>query len=95
MLSEMNEVWSYLLYNKVYEGRHIGMLDNFLIKLFFEGKCLEAYKVFGAHPDKKGVRFTVYAPHARSVQVVGNFNEHNIIWRDIMMEACGLSILKG
>ena len=50
------------------------MLDNFLIKLFFEGKCLEAYKVFGAHPDKKGVRFTVYAPHARSVQVVGNFN---------------------
>ena len=60
MLSEMNEVWSYLLYNKVYEGRHIGMLDNFLIKLFFEGKCLEAYKVFGAHPDKKGVRFTVY-----------------------------------
>ena len=51
------------------------MLDNFLIKLFFEGKCLEAYKVFGAHPDKKGVRFTVYAPHARSVQVVGNFND--------------------
>lgn len=71
----MNEFWSYLLYNKVYEGRHIGMLDNFLIKLFFEGKCLEAYKVFGAHPDKKGVRFTVYAPHARSVQVVGNFND--------------------
>ena len=51
------------------------MLDNFLIKLFFEGKCLEAYKVFGAHPDKKGVRFTVYAPHARSVQVVGDFNK--------------------
>ena len=75
ILSEMNEFWSYLLYNKVYEGRHIGMLDNFLIKLFFEGKCLEAYKVFGAHPDKKGVRFTVYAPHARSVQVVGNFND--------------------
>lgn len=70
----MNEFWSYLMYNEVYEGRHIGMLDNFLIKLFFEGKCLEAYKVFGAHPDKKGVRFTVYAPHARSVQVVGDFN---------------------
>ena len=68
------------------------MLDNFLIKLFFEGKCLEAYKVFGAHPDKKGVRFTVYAPHARSVQVVGNFNDWD---GDIMMVVCGLSILKG
>ena len=39
---------------------------------------MEAYKVFGAHPEEyngeKGVRFTVYAPHARSVQVVGDFN---------------------
>ena len=54
------------------------MLDNFLIQLFHEGKCMEAYKVFGAHPEEyngeKGVRFTVYAPHARSVQVVGDFN---------------------
>ena len=44
------------------------MLDNFLIQLFHEGKCMEAYKVFGAHPEEyngeKGVRFTVYAPHA-------------------------------
>ncbi|MGX8680880.1 MAG: GlgB N-terminal domain-containing protein, partial [bacterium] len=55
------------------------MLDNFLIKLFHEGKCLEAYKVFGAHPEnnkgKKGMRFTVYAPNARSVQVIGDFNK--------------------
>ena len=54
------------------------MLDNFLIQLFHEGNCLEAYKVFGAHQEtcdrKKGVRFTVYAPNARSVQVVGDFN---------------------
>ncbi|MBO6048079.1 MAG: 1,4-alpha-glucan branching protein GlgB [Erysipelotrichaceae bacterium] len=57
------------------------MLDNFLIKLFHEGKCLEAYKVFGAHFEnnkgKKGVRFTVYAPHAKSIQVVGEFNKWN------------------
>lgn len=55
------------------------MLDNFLIQLFHEGNCLEAYKVFGAHlqtqDNKKGVRFTVYAPNARSVQVVGDFNQ--------------------
>lgn len=55
------------------------MLDNWLIQLFHEGKCLEAYKVFGAHFEvcgrRKGVRFTLYAPNARSVQVVGDFND--------------------
>lgn len=55
------------------------MLDNFLIQLFHEGKSLEAYKVFGAHVEtvdkEKGVRFTVYAPNAKSVQVIGDFNE--------------------
>ncbi|MEG0452723.1 MAG: 1,4-alpha-glucan branching enzyme, partial [Coprobacillus sp.] len=39
------------------------------------------YKVFGAHLEErdrqKGVRFTVYAPNARSVQVVGDFNGWN------------------
>ncbi len=54
------------------------MLDDFLIKLFHEGNCLEAYKIFGAHPETvdniDGVRFTVFAPNARSVQVVGDFN---------------------
>ena len=55
-------------------------LDNFLIQLFHEGNCLEMYKVFGAHLEEndgdKGVRFSVYAPHAKSVQVVGNFKKH-------------------
>ena len=39
------------------------MLDEFLIQLFYEGQCLEAYKVFGAHlckeDDVNGVRFTM------------------------------------
>ena len=56
-------------------------LDNFLIQLFHEGNCLEMYKVFGAHLEEndgdKGVRFSVYAPHAKSVQVVGDFNNWN------------------
>ena len=47
------------------------MLDDFLIHVFHKGNTLEAYKVFGAHLEtndhKKGVRFTVYAPNARSV----------------------------
>lgn len=54
------------------------MLDDFLIQLYHEGNCMEAYKLFGAHPETvdgvDGVRFTVYAPNARSVQVVGEFN---------------------
>lgn len=56
----------------------MAQLDNFLIKLFHDGNCLEIYKVFGAHMttenNKKGVRFTVYAPNAKSVQVIGDFN---------------------
>ncbi len=52
-------------------------LDLFL---FNEGKLKEAYRHFGAHLVKNdegnvtGVRFTVYAPHARIVSVVGDFN---------------------
>ena len=37
---------------KVNERSYIFMLDNFLIQLFHEGKCMEAYKVFGAHPEE-------------------------------------------
>ena len=70
------------MYNKNYErGLTMAQLDNFLIQLFHEGNCLEMYKVFGAHFEEmdgqKGVRFTVYAPNARSVQVVGDFNKWN------------------
>lgn len=57
------------------------MLDNFLIQLFHEGNCLEMYKVFGAHPTKEkgknGVRFSVYAPNAKKVEVIGSFNNWN------------------
>jgi len=48
--------------------------------LFNEGKLKEAYRHFGAHLIKDelnqttGVRFTVYAPHARIVSIVGDFN---------------------
>ncbi|MDT8336726.1 MAG: 1,4-alpha-glucan branching protein GlgB [Candidatus Izemoplasmatales bacterium] len=52
-------------------------LDLFL---FNEGKLKEAYKLFGAHVVKdesnaiKGVDFRVYAPHAKIVSIVGDFN---------------------
>lgn len=44
---------------------------------FFEGRTIEAYKLFGAHKEDKGIRFTVYAPNAKNVQVSGEFNGWN------------------
>ena len=41
---------------------------------YHEGKSLEAYRFFGAHPEKEGVRFTVYAPNAQAIQVIGSFD---------------------
>ena len=57
-------------------------MEVFLMKLerfncFFEGRTIEAYKLFGAHKEDKGIRFTVYAPNAKNVQVSGEFNGWN------------------
>jgi 1,4-alpha-glucan branching enzyme len=47
--------------------------------LFHEGNLFESYKVFGAHSEtqegEKGTRFTVWAPRAAQVHVVGDFNK--------------------
>ncbi len=54
----------------------IGELDHYLLG---QGTHYEIYKKMGAHKVKKGkkegVYFAVWAPHARSVSVVGDFNE--------------------
>ncbi|CAH0344084.1 1,4-alpha-glucan branching enzyme GlgB [Bacillus sp. CECT 9360] len=46
--------------------------------LFHEGTLYESYKTFGAHlttlQGVEGVRFVVWAPNARKVSVVGDFN---------------------
>lgn len=52
---------------------------EFPIYLYKQGTNVEAYKLFGAHKSKKknksGYTFTVWAPHAKSVSVVGTFND--------------------
>lgn len=53
------------------------MLKTSIFDSFFAGHCLDAHNVFGAHfayEGISGVRFTVYAPNARNIQVIGTFN---------------------
>ena len=54
-------------------------LDQYL---FGQGTHYDIYRKLGAHPTiqrrKKGVYFAVWAPNARSVSVVGEFNEWDI-----------------
>lgn len=52
---------------------------------FYNGNEWKAYEYFGAHPENDGVRFRVYAPRAKKVSVIGEFN----YWRDIFMECEG------
>ena len=56
---------------KDYEGQ----LSRELLYLYNTGKCYYAYRSFGAHIEGDGVRFTVWVPDAKSVRVVGDFND--------------------
>jgi len=54
------------------------VISDFDLHLLGEGNHLRAYQVMGAHPRTvdgiDGVAFAVWAPNARRVSVVGNFN---------------------
>lgn len=56
----------------------IGELDQYLLG---QGNHYEVYKKLGAHlvqnGRRKGVYFAVWAPHAKAVSVVGEFNDWN------------------
>ena len=61
-----------------------------IIESFHQGHCINAYEMFGAHfvyEGCEGVRFTVYAPHARNVRVIGSFTEWG--YHPIQMERTG------
>lgn len=51
---------------------------DFEIHLFHEGNLFKSYGIFGAHVKEnngeKGMHFCVWAPHAKNVRVVGDFN---------------------
>ena len=52
--------------------------SSFDLHLFNEGKLHQGYQVLGSHAAQQdgiaGIRFAVWAPNARRVSVVGNFN---------------------
>ena len=58
-------------------------LKDLDVYLFHEGKNYQAYKFLGAHVKveggKKGVRFTTWAPKAKNIWVVADFNDFKIL----------------
>jgi 1,4-alpha-glucan branching enzyme len=56
----------------------VAIPTDFEIHLFHEGNFFKSYELFGAHSKKVnshlGIQFCVWAPHANSVRVVGDFN---------------------
>ena len=57
------------------------LFTEFDINLFKAGKHFKLYEKFGAHPiildGKAGVYFSVWAPSAKAVSVIGDFNSWN------------------
>lgn len=49
------------------------------IKQFYRGESFDDYTFLGAHPDGEGTTFRVYAPHAISISVIGEWNS----WKPI------------
>ena len=58
------------------------MMNREDLYFFNQGELYDAYRIFGAHIVKndvgehQGVRFTVWAPHAKKVSVLGEFNDY-------------------
>ncbi len=53
------------------------LIGDFDLHLHGEGNHHHIYDFLGAHPTEKGVHFAVWAPNARRVSVVGDFNAWN------------------
>ena len=59
------------------KNENIRALSDQDLYLFNEGNHLRLYDRMGAHPGKDGTRFAVWAPNAKSVHVIGDFNGWN------------------
>ena len=61
---------------------------------FYSGLSFDAYRLLGAHPVGRGWQFTVWAPHARRVQVTGDWNGWNL-WNAADLAACEDGLWRG
>lgn len=65
----------------MYKVEPFSLFSEHDIYLFKEGKHFRLYEKFGAHEAelsaKKGIYFSVWAPFAKTVSVIGNFNQWN------------------
>ena len=68
--------------NQQTTGETKGNLTDFPLYLYHHGKNDRIYELFGAHKavrdGEAGYIFRVWAPHARRVSVVGDFNGWNV-----------------
>ena len=66
---------------KIEESETFSLLTDFDIHLFKSGKHFKLYEKLGAHistfKGHSGTYFAVWAPNARNVSVIGNFNHWN------------------
>ncbi len=65
-----------------YLTEQLSSFDRYLaLEAFSEGRSFQAYKLLGSHPDiqdgNQGYRFLVWAPNAKNVCVMGDFNSWN------------------
>ncbi|OLN21681.1 1,4-alpha-glucan branching enzyme [Domibacillus antri] len=49
--------------------------SDFDLHLFHEGNLFKAYNLFGAHVRNEKTFFTLWAPNAKNVRVIGDFND--------------------
>ena len=48
------------------------------LRPFLDGKETRAWRLMGSHPDGQGYTFRVWAPNAKAVSLVGDFNGWNV-----------------
>ena len=54
------------------------MTDETYRREIWDGYCDRAYEYLGCHRSKSGYVFRVWAPNAKSVRLVGRFNDWNV-----------------
>lgn len=81
------------------EVKHYSMLTEFDVNLFKSGKLFRAYEKLGSHSvevdGEWGYYFAVWAPSAKAVSVVGDFNDWNRSAHALSVRMDGSGIWEG